>query len=420
MTVGTAERLYYDSPVLEFTATVTDVRLLATEQHDGERVQMWQIALDRTAFYPEGGGQPWDTGELVATARSGATLQVRVERVLEDEAGEVWHVVRKPLIEGTAVHGRVDAARRLDHAQQHTGQHLLSAVFLREIGAQTVSFHLGDEVSSIDLRLAEGGVALGGAELVKVEEATNQLVLEDRRIVPQWMDRAEAEAMLARGDLHKLPERIGPMRLVEIEGVEFNACGGTHLSSTGRLGCVLLRGQERVKGGVRVEFVCGLRAVRASRQEYEQLNAVAGLLSTAAAETPDRVRRLLEENKAAGRQMKELEEQLAGWRAEDLVRKAVGPCVAEILDATEAEQARRIASRIAAAGLCAVLGSKDAKGCAVAVAVPAGSERKAGSLLKLAMDELGGRGGGGPTLAQAVCSPDQVPVLVARLRELVK
>ena len=147
-----AERLYYDDAALEFRAVVTDIRLDShAVAESGQKEQVWQVALDRTAFYPVGGGQPWDTGVLVATAKSGAVLEVVVEGVEEDEAGEVWHFVRKPLPEGTEVVGRVDAERRMDHAQQHTGQHLLSSVFLSELGARTVSFHLGAESVTIDL-----------------------------------------------------------------------------------------------------------------------------------------------------------------------------------------------------------------------------------------------------------------------------
>jgi len=196
-----AERLYYDSAALEFEATVTDIRLDSREGSDS----LWQVALDRTAFYPEGGGQPWDTGMLVATAKSGATLEVPVERVEEDEAGEVWHFVRKPLVAGTSVTGYVDAARRQDHEQQHSGQHLLSAMFLREIGAATVSFHLGAESCTIDLALREGAERLSEQELRQVEDAANVVVSEGRPVMSHWIEREMAELMLSRGDLRKLP-----------------------------------------------------------------------------------------------------------------------------------------------------------------------------------------------------------------------
>jgi alanyl-tRNA synthetase len=299
---GVAERLYYASPALEFEAVVTDIRL--DSRVDGE--QLWQVALDRTAFYPEGGGQPWDTGVLVATAKSGAVLEVPVERVEEDDAGEVWHYVRKPLVAGTEVVGRVDFDRRSDHEQQHSGQHLLSAMFLKELGAATVSFHLGAEVSTIDVVLPVGMERLSEDDLRQVEVAANRVVYEGRPMMAHWIAREMAELMLSRGDLRKLPERAGPMRIVQMQGIEFNACGGTHVSNTGAIGAITLRRLEKVKKGLRVEFCCGLRAVRAARVDYLRLKETAGLLSVGAADVPVRVERLLGDVKAAAKEIKGL------------------------------------------------------------------------------------------------------------------
>ncbi len=295
---GVAERLYYASPSLEFEAVVTDIRLQSNV--DGE--QIWQVALDRTAFYPEGGGQPWDTGVLVATAKSGAVLEVPVERVEEDDAGEVWHYVRKPLVAGTEVVGRVDFDRRSDHEQQHSGQHLLSAMFLKELGAATVSFHLGAEASTIDLAVP----ALSEEELRRVETAANRVVYEGRPMMAHWIAREMADLMLSRGDLRKLPEREGPFRIVQMQGIEFNACGGTHVANTGAIGAITLRRLEKVKKGWRVEFCCGLRAVRAARVDFLRLKETAGLLSVGAADVPARVERLLGDVKAAAKQIKAL------------------------------------------------------------------------------------------------------------------
>ena len=305
---GVAERLYYSSAALEFEAVVTDIRLDSRE--GGEA--LWQVALDRTAFYPESGGQPWDTGVLTAVARSGAVLEVRVERVEEDEGGEVWHYVRKPLVVGSAVTGVVDAARRVDHEQQHSGQHLLSAMFLREVGAKTVSFHLGalhegQGSSTIDLVLAEGVERLSPEDLVRVEEAANRVVWEGRPMMSHWVQRELAELMLARGDLRKIPERAGPLRIVQMQGIEFNACGGTHVGNTGAIGAVLLRKVEKVKKGWRVEFVCGMRAVRAARLDFERLGETARLLSVGLKEVPERVGKVLENLKAAMKDVKRLE-----------------------------------------------------------------------------------------------------------------
>jgi alanyl-tRNA synthetase len=298
-----AERLYYDDAALEFRAVVTDIRLDShAVAESGQKEQVWQVALDRTAFYPVGGGQPWDTGVLVATAKSGAVLEVVVERVEEDEAGEVWHFVRKPLPEGTEVVGRVDADRRMDHAQQHTGQHLLSAVFLSELGARMVSFHLGADSVTIDLAIEK----VSEEELRRVEAVANRLIYEDRVVRPGWVSREEAEAMLARGELRKLPEREGRMRIVEMEGVEFNACGGTHVGSTGAIGGLLVRRVEKVKQGQRVEFCCGLRAVKAARADFLRLREVGGLLSVGAADVAKRVEKLLEEKKALSKELKKI------------------------------------------------------------------------------------------------------------------
>ncbi len=295
---GAAERLYYVSPALEFEAVVTDIRL--DSRVDGE--QLWQVALDRTAFYPESGGQPWDTGMLVATAKSGAVLEVPVERVEEDDAGEVWHYVRKPLVAGTEVVGRVDFDRRSDHEQQHSGQHLLSAMFLKELGAATVSFHLGAETSTIDLAVS----ALSEEELRRVEVAANRVVYEGRPMMAHWIAPEMAQLMLSRGDLRKLPERVGKFRIVQMQGIEFNACGGTHVSNTGAIGAITLRRLEKVKKGLRVEFCCGLRAVRAARVDYLRLKETAGLLSVGPGDVPARVERLLADVKASAKELKGL------------------------------------------------------------------------------------------------------------------
>jgi alanyl-tRNA synthetase len=312
-----AERLYYGSAELEFTAKVADIRLDSTAQNEaGEKSQLWQVALDRTAFYPTSGGQPFDTGVLVATSRSGSTLEVPVERVEEDDAGEVWHYVRKPLIADTEVTGFVDAPRRQDHEQQHSGQHLLSAMFWRELGAQTVSFHLGllhegQGSSTIDLMLRDGMERISEEDLQRVEAAANRVVTEGRPFMSHWIQPEMAQLMLDRGDLRKIPERFltvdaGPLRIVQMQGIEFNACGGTHVANTGTIGAIALRRVEKVKRGWRVEFCCGLRAVRAARWDYELLDGVARSLSVGAKDVPARVEKLLIDAKAAAKELKAL------------------------------------------------------------------------------------------------------------------
>ena len=308
----TAKRLYYDSPILEFTARITDIRLVekdATAAPDS--AQLWQVALDRTAFYPEGGGQPWDTGLLIATAPSGTTLEIPVERVHEDETGEVWHYVRKPLTSDTEITGKIDFDRRTDHEQQHSGQHLLSAVFLRELNARTVSFHLGAESSTIDLALSEGTDKISDEDLGHVEELANRIIYENRPLLTHWVERPLAEAMLARGDLRKLPPLEGPFRIVQMQGIEFNACGGTHVQTTGAIGSILIRRTEKVRQGWRIEFVCGLRAVRTARRDYTLLDTVARTLTVSRTDVPERVTKILEDRKASAKEIKKLTQELA-------------------------------------------------------------------------------------------------------------
>jgi alanyl-tRNA synthetase len=306
-----AQRLYYDSAILEFAAQVTDIRLVSTEKQDAaSSTHLWQVSLDRTAFYPEGGGQPWDTGTLTAVSRSGAQLEVPVERVEEDSTGEVWHYIRKPLVSGASVSGAVDPDRRSDHEQQHSGQHLLSAIFLRELGARTVSFHLGTETSTIDLALPDGMDKLSEADLQHVEETANRVVLECRPLSTHWIERPLAEQMLARGDLRKLPDREGPIRIVQMQGIEFNACGGTHVSNTGAIGAILLRRIEKVRQGWRIEFLCGLRALRAARNDYTLLDTVARTLTISRADVPARIDKLLEDRKVSAKEIKKLTQEL--------------------------------------------------------------------------------------------------------------
>ncbi len=158
--------------------------------------------------------------------------------------------------------------------QQHSGQHLLSAIFSRELSAHTVSFHLGDESSTIDLNAA----SIAHASLERVERLANEIIAQDRPLSIRTVTRAEADALLAAGQLRKLPEREGDIRLIEIDGVDLNACGGTHVRSTGQIGGLMLRSVEKVRQGLRVEFVCGLRAVAMARRDFSVLTETAAKL----------------------------------------------------------------------------------------------------------------------------------------------
>ena len=305
-----SQRLYYsDSFLTTFTAEVAGVRELAGNSGD----TVWQLSLDRTAFYPASGGQPFDTGVLRTSGAS--AFEIPVEQVEEDEQGVVGHFVRKPLSVGAKVEGQIDWRRRFDHMQQHTGQHLLSAVFQRELEVATVSFHLGEKISTIDLTCAN----LAGHSLERVERIANEIIGEDRAVTTRYVSRAEADALLAWGEIRKLPDRPGSIRLIEIADCDLNACGGTHVRSTGQIGGLQVRGVEKVSRGVRVEFLCGLRAIRAARANATILDETAALLSIGIPELPATVGRLLADGKAAAKERQKLREELAVFHAGKLV-----------------------------------------------------------------------------------------------------
>src|SRR5277367_962667 len=351
-----SDRLYYADPSLaSFDAEVSDIREVSRNQGRS----LWQIALNRSAFYPTSGGQPHDTGLLTVISLGGAMLEAPILAVEEDEQGEVWHTTPKPLLAGTAVRGYVDWSRRRDHMQQHSGQHLLSAVVYRQLGAATVSFHLGEMTSTIDV----AGESISPEQLERVEDAVNEIIAEDRAITIRTVPRQEAQLLFAAGTLHKLPERQGDIRLIEIDEIDLNACGGTHLQATGQIGGLLIRGTERMRQGLRVEFVCGLRAVVTARRDLATLTRAAAALSAGRLEVADAVERLLAEGKAAHKARQKLTEEMAGYHASMLLLEYPPGQGRRVLRRTfsdrDANYLKLLASRlVASAGeICVLLAS---------------------------------------------------------------
>ena len=375
------ERLYYtDAYLREFEAVVLEV---VDAGHGGTRRA---ALLDRTAFYPTSGGQPFDTGALG---------DARVIEVVDRQDGGVLHVVDGNLAPGP-VRGRLDWDRRFEHMQQHTGQHVLSAAFERTCGARTLSFHLGGGSSTIDLARE-----VSGAELEAAESAANQAVWEDRPVSVRFVEEHEAAALALRKD----PARTGTLRIVEIEGVDLSACGGTHVSRTGAVGNISVVSTERFRGGTRVEFTCGIRTLRVFRALRDSLSATARLLSTAGAEVPEGVERLLADNKQIRRQAKELQEQLAEHEAARLAAAATqvaGSTLAiAALDSWDAGGLKAVASGIVRRpGHAAVLASGP-RPVGVVVARAADVPMDAAAVVKKLVERFGGKGGGRPELAQA-------------------
>jgi alanyl-tRNA synthetase len=296
------ERLYYnDSHLIEFEARVVD---------QSERVSGWTaITLDRTAFYPTGGGQPSDTGTIDG---------VRVVECIDDEANGILHVIqgRAPAV-GSTVQGRVDWPRRLDHMQQHTGQHILSQALITLFSAPTRSFRVLEESCEIDVELNNPTTEV----IERAVGLANNVIWEDRAITIKEVSSSEASQL----PLRKEPARPGDLRLIEIEGFDLTPCGGTHAYRTGEVGIIVVRHWERAKGLTRIEFLAGNRALADYRRANATARNTAALFSAARDDAPALAVRMAEENKDLHRRLRVLEEVAARVEAEELLRDSEDP-----------------------------------------------------------------------------------------------
>ena len=376
------ERLYYTNAYLRtFEASVVRVGV-----HEGRT----SIVLDRTAFYPTSGGQPFDTGLFFP--------DITVVDVVDDESGDVEHIVSAAsgaLIPGQTVRGSIDWPRRFDHMQQHTGQHVLSAAIDRLYGVRTVSFHLGTESSTIDLSRE-----LTRNELVAVEAEANAVVWDDRPVAVRFVSVEEA----ARLPLRKESLREGTLRLIDVENFDLSACGGTHVARTGVIGVIAIGSTERFKGGQRVEFLCGGRALTRFRSMRDTLAGAVRALSVLPEAVPAAVEKLQSELRERQRALLLLRDEVAAHRAEELAATAYpaagGNVVATVVDAN-ANELKLLASKIVSRpGRIALLVSASTP----ALVVAARSEDvafEANALIASLTAKFGGRGGGKPALAQA-------------------
>ena len=381
--MSVTERLYYnDSHLIEFEARVVDVT---------ERVSGWTaIVLDRTAFYPTGGGQPSDTGTLNGS---------RVVECIDDGERGVLHVVQGLAPARDAiVSGRVDWLRRLDHMQQHTGQHILSQAFIKLFNAPTKSFRMLDATCEIDIELNNPTIEV----IERALELANNVVWEDRAITIHNVTAAEAAAL----PLRKESAREGELRLIEIEGFDLTPCGGTHAYRTGEVGMIAMRSWERAKGLTRIEFVAGVRALADYRKANRTAREVAALFSTGRDDAPQHAAQMVEENKELHRQVRALEEVAAGVEAERLLASAVvlgdgTRVVTKIFDSRDAEFLKKIAQAlITHSRTIALLAARDKGAARLVFARSAGAPGDMNVLMRDACVLLDGRGGGKPELAQ--------------------
>ena len=379
------DRLYYTDPYLRaFDATIARV-----DRRDDRLV----VTLDRTAFYPASGGQPSDTGCLGP---------LRVVDVIDQDDGSISHVVEPGPLNpepGGRVRGEIDWARRFDHMQQHSGQHVLSAAFDRLFGVRTLSFHLGGSVSTIDLARE-----MSPAEVAAAEAEANRIVWEDRPVAIRFADAEEA----ARLPLRKEPARGGMLRLIEVDGFDLSACGGTHVARTGGIGVIAVASWERFKGGQRIAFLCGGRALAGYGTLRDAMTASVRLLSVLPEELPAAIERLQNDAKEQKRSMVVLQQDLARYHADELATDAeeirlrsemTCRLVARAIDA-DANALKGLASAIVARpGYLVVFVSTSAP-VLVVIARSSDVQLSAQQLLAELIARFGGRGGGRPEMAQ--------------------
>lgn len=388
------ERLYYtDSFLREF-----DAHVVACEGTDGR----FEVLLDRTAFYPTSGGQPHDTGKL-----GGANVSEVFER---EEDHEIVHVVDMPLPVGP-VQGAIDWDRRFDHIQQHTGQHLLSAAFLKLFSFPTVSFHLGREMCTIDL----DAPTVVPRHLEEAERLASQVVFADRPISVSFREKED----LAGLGVRKQVEREGTLRLIAIEGFDIQPCGGTHALRSGQVGAILVRKLERQKQCWRVEFVCGARAVAAARGDFDTLGAAAREIGCGMSEVPVMVAKMLEERKSAHRERGQLAGRLAELEAAALLSTGEKTIV-HAFEAGDPAFLRQVGARLAAApGVRAVIASRAAHQFVFSRAKEIGGDM--GRALREVLAPAGGKGGGSKEFAQGtVPEAANIDDLLAQARSLLQ
>jgi len=381
-------RLYYEDAYLwDFDAEVVEKRI-----HEGFSA----VVLDRTAFYPESGGQPWDKGTLGG---------VEVLQVLDLDGG-ILHVLKNEIPAGP-VNGRVDGTTRFDHMQQHTGQHVLSQAFWEILKGETLSFHMGPDVSTLEIGLK----AISEPEWDKVEDRANGIVWEDRQVKTYFVP----EEKIGEVPLRRPPKKQGLLRVVEVDGFDYSACGGTHCRRTGEIGLIKLAGVEKIRGNLRFEFLCGGRALRDYRGKDRSVRKLAGAFSCSAGDVAGQAEKAGAELKAVKKRSRRLEERLAAFEAGEVIRAAAGPVIAGVLEDRTPDEARFLALSIVRNGAYAV--AYGAAGESQGHVIVARSDSLTADLRQI-VPVVGAvvpvKGGGGPSLVELV-TPEK-----SRLKEAVE
>jgi alanyl-tRNA synthetase len=396
-------RIYYTDPYCRrFEAPVTKAFV-----YDGRPAAL----LDRTAFYPTSGGQPFDTGKLFEAG--GSAIDV-IETIDVDD--DVVHILSAPVIEGATVRGEINWTRRFDHMQQHTGQHILSAAFDRLFENRTISFHMGLDASTIDLQREASW-----EQVARAEGEANRVVSDNREVAIRFVTSEHAAAL----PLRKEPAREGTLRLIEVKDFDLSACGGTHVSRTGAIGSLVVTAVEKFKGGTRVTFACGARAIRAFQSLRDAVAGSVRLLSVLPRELPVAIERMQTEAKDLRRTLRGFQEALAAHEAARLITACdVGSgaalVIVEGLDGWDVNGLKAIATHIAAQANAAVALFSTASPHPVVIARSPGVPVDATAVLGELIKRFGGRGGGKADLAQGGAFGGDLSEIMRATRELLE
>ena len=369
-------RLYYENAYL----TRFDARVVDRMEIDGR----YALALDRTAFYPAGGGQPCDTGTL----NDVTVVEVR------NDANHVWHILDQPL-DSLTVEGCVDWQRRWDHMQNHSGQHVLSQAFVVTAGASTVAWRLSETTLTIDLNR----VGLSDRELAEAERIGNEIVQQDLAISARIVDEAELPALALR----KQPDVEGPLRIVEIAAFDRVACSGTHVASTAQIGLIKILRTERRGPETRIHFACGQRALADYGRKHQLVRSLAARLTCSEDDVPTAVQRLQDEAQASFKALKAAQNALVEAEAARLWAQVERQPAPRLIHGSyptwDEEQLKTLALTLKRLPGCfsALAGTRLGL---VFVARSEDGAIDAGQVLRTALTQVGGRGGGRPDYAQ--------------------
>jgi alanyl-tRNA synthetase len=373
-------RIYFeDAAAMEFEARVTERRTV-----EGRPA----VVLERTCFYPDSGGQPWDLGTLGG---------VPVLQVI-DEEGTILHVLEREA-EGDVLRGVVDWPRRFDHMQQHSGQHVLSQAFLEEAGGETKSFHLGPEVSTLEIGLA----AAQEGTIERVERRANSVVFEDREVKTYFVPAER----IGEIPLRRPPKVTGTVRVVEVAGFDYSACGGTHVGRTGEIGLIKILGWERIRGQLRFVFVCGGRALAEYQIRTRVVRELTGRFNVPPAELPAQVEKLSGEAKLMKKSLRALEDAAAEREAGDLAAASAGEHVLlRIFDGRSPESLRTLALSLVRRGpFAALLAARSADRLRIVLARSEKMTLDLRTLVEIVAPLVSGKGGGGPSLVEISGDP---------------